>query len=357
MNKYLKIIQAAGLVHASSRKLPLFSVSCLFLGYTKLLQEMAGYSYGTIGSIGESNRVNFLINENKVGKLFNRKVKISALAGLNNKFKIRFRKNKLAIVREKRKKDYFKTLEMITKVYPEVLCSIGFYNSIMRYVKDDPERAKKMGKLADSIAKDRDAVANLIYPEIEPLIIKGVDQIGKVLSFDGDLLRYLTLKEFQTFLKAKKLSRIKLAELAKRRSGYVYLFYNNEDMSGSDQRDIAVLRRHFWPDNFKVNLIKGTTAYPGKVRGRVYKSFHGVKSVKPGQILVTNITRPQDTPLLRKFLAIITDEGGILSHVAVIAREFKIPAVMSTKIATKVLRDGDLVEVDADKGVVKIIKS
>jgi len=54
--------------------------------------------------------------------------------------------------------------------------------------------------------------------------------------------------------------------------------------------------------------------------------------------------------------AIITDEGGITCHAAIVSRELGIPCIIGTKIATKVLKDGDIVEVDAGKGVVKIIK-
>ena len=54
--------------------------------------------------------------------------------------------------------------------------------------------------------------------------------------------------------------------------------------------------------------------------------------------------------------AIVTNQGGITSHAAIVSRELNIPCIIGTKIATKVLRDGDLVEVDANKGVVKIIK-
>ena len=59
-------------------------------------------------------------------------------------------------------------------------------------------------------------------------------------------------------------------------------------------------------------------------------------------------------PLMKKAKAIVTDEGGITSHAAVISRELKIPCVIGTKIATKVLKNNDLVEVDADNGVVRI---
>jgi pyruvate,water dikinase len=68
------------------------------------------------------------------------------------------------------------------------------------------------------------------------------------------------------------------------------------------------------------------------------------------------MTRPEYVPLMKKAAGIITDEGGITCHAAIVSRELKIPCVIGTKIATKVLKDGDMVEVDADKGIVKILK-
>ena len=59
---------------------------------------------------------------------------------------------------------------------------------------------------------------------------------------------------------------------------------------------------------------------------------------------------------MRKSSAFVTDEGGIISHAAIIARELKIPCIVGTKTATKILKDGDLVEVDADNGVIRILK-
>jgi len=68
------------------------------------------------------------------------------------------------------------------------------------------------------------------------------------------------------------------------------------------------------------------------------------------------MTNPNMMPLIRKAKAIITDEGGITCHAAIISRELNIPCIIGTKIATKVLKDGDRVEVDADKGIVRKLK-
>ncbi len=72
-----------------------------------------------------------------------------------------------------------------------------------------------------------------------------------------------------------------------------------------------------------------------------------------GDVLVCKMTTPEYVPLMKRAAAIITDEGGILSHAAIIAREMKIPTVIGTKSATKVFKDGDEVEVDADVGIVR----
>lgn len=101
--------------------------------------------------------------------------------------------------------------------------------------------------------------------------------------------------------------------------------------------------------------IKGMAAYLGVVSGRVVRLLTAadMKRVRHGDILVTSMTRPEHTPVLHKAGAIVTDEGGVTSHAAIVSREFKKPCIIGTHVATKVLKDGDLVEVDANKGVVR----
>lgn len=104
--------------------------------------------------------------------------------------------------------------------------------------------------------------------------------------------------------------------------------------------------------------IKGQVAQPGKVQGKVKLIFgpqHNNK-ITQGDILVSVSTSPQLLPAMKLASAFVTDMGGITSHAAIVARELKKPCIVGTKIATKVFKDGDLVEVDADKGVVRIIK-
>jgi pyruvate, water dikinase len=99
-------------------------------------------------------------------------------------------------------------------------------------------------------------------------------------------------------------------------------------------------------------------ANKGKVIGKV-RIIHNTKSMdkmQKGDILVSSMTKPEIIPAIRKASAIVTDEGGVTCHASIVSREYNIPCIIGTKIASKVLKDGDIVEVDANKGIVKIIK-
>ncbi len=105
-------------------------------------------------------------------------------------------------------------------------------------------------------------------------------------------------------------------------------------------------------------ILKGIPACAGNAEG-IVKVASGVKDISKfneGDILVAKITEPSMVIMMNKAAAIITDTGGITSHAAIVSRELGKPCIIGTKFATKVLKDGDLVEVDADIGVVKVIE-
>ncbi len=104
-----------------------------------------------------------------------------------------------------------------------------------------------------------------------------------------------------------------------------------------------------------VNELKGQPASAGKARGRVRLVFsvHDVSRVQKGDILVAPATNPTFVPAMERAKAIITDEGGLLSHAAIVSRELRVPCIVGTRIGTRILKDGDLVEVDAEKGIVR----
>jgi len=101
-------------------------------------------------------------------------------------------------------------------------------------------------------------------------------------------------------------------------------------------------------------ILRGTPASPGIVNGKVKIILDpkGCKKMKKGDILVTEMTDPLYMPAIRKTKAIITDIGGLLCHAAITSREMKIPCIVNTRIATKILKNGQKIIVNATKGEV-----
>ena len=164
---------------------------------------------------------------------------------------------------------------------------------------------------------------NLIFPEEFPDLPKSSvlkTRAHGVVSIDGKKNFLITLDEF-----------------ASANSEYFF-----EGLSGGSKN---------------IKEIKGQVAFGGKIKGpvRIVKNKKQMQEVKNGEILVSPMTTPDFMPAMEKAAAFVTDEGGILCHAAIVAREMKKPCIIGTKIATQVLKDGDLVEVDAEKGVVKIL--
>ena len=107
-----------------------------------------------------------------------------------------------------------------------------------------------------------------------------------------------------------------------------------------------------------VESFKGFSANKGVVRGivKVVMNSSEFHKIHPGDILVTAMTSVDFVPVMEKAGAFVTNEGGVTSHASIVSREMNKPCIIGTKIATQVLKDGDEVEVNADEGIVKILR-
>jgi len=184
-------------------------------------------------------------------------------------------------------------------------------------------------------------------------------EIAKRANFNKNNIPYLSVNEILTMAKTYK-QPIPITELKKRKEFFVLVTLNQQSyiLSGKIWRKKIkdILKKNL---NFKKEkIIRGTIAYQGFTKGlvKIVLQTEDINKVKQNNILVTVMTFPHFVPAMEKAKAFITDEGGILCHAAIVSREMKKPCIIGTKIATKVLKDGDLVEVDANKGVVKILK-
>jgi excisionase family DNA binding protein len=108
------------------------------------------------------------------------------------------------------------------------------------------------------------------------------------------------------------------------------------------------------------NTVHGMPASLGKAKGKCvvlhHETFALKNDVKKGDIIISDTTTPDMTPLMGKAAAIVTDLGGVTSHAAIVCRELGIPAIVGTENATATFRTGDIVSVNAHKGEIKLVK-
>ena len=189
--------------------------------------------------------------------------------------------------------------------------------------------------------------------EFNDLIVAICGLVAQESKYDIKFIVCLTAEELEQYLKDKSLPNKHILEER-------YLCF------GAHQDLISQLLSASDVDKIEKSLVKtngnqitGKTAYPGIVKGRVrvIKDFSRVMDFVAGDILVTGMTDPNYLPIMRKASAIITDAGGALSHAAIVSREFKIPCIVGTKTATHFLKTGDLIEVNATEGTVKVVTS
>jgi len=104
-------------------------------------------------------------------------------------------------------------------------------------------------------------------------------------------------------------------------------------------------------------IIKGHAASPGSVQGlaRIILSVEELDEIKDGEIMVCPITTPSWTPIFSRLKAVVANVGGMMSHAAIVCREYGLPAVMGTGFATQLIKTGQKIKVDGNKGVVEIL--
>jgi phosphohistidine swiveling domain-containing protein len=182
-------------------------------------------------------------------------------------------------------------------------------------------------------------------------------EIGKRVGIDSWIdVRYLFPDEMKKFLREK--TTVTPEYIAPRKPFFACLFENDRIAVSFGDEARALVERIMQRDSGEgVREFKGMTAYPGKVRGiaTVITGAQDRDKFQRGRIMVTRDTTTELTSVIKMASAIVADNGSLLSHTAIVSREFKIPCLVLTQIATKAVKDGDEIEVDASNGVVRIL--
>ena len=202
----------------------------------------------------------------------------------------------------------------------------------------DLKNLEKVRMLTDTLCNGSDTVIRkslkIIYPEL--------GELSSVLSTQEILSGKLPSKK----------------QLIERDLGY--FFVGNQLFVAKNRSDIEkIFKIKFKVKKFDSAILQGTTAQKGIAQGFVRRvmGHRQISEFKQGEILVSSMTIPDFLPAMKKAAAIVTNEGGVLCHAAILARELQIPCITGTQFATHILRDGDYIEVDANNGVVKFMKA
>ena len=286
---------------------------------------------------------------------------------------INFGKNLASKIKKDRKKgafwvknlkeqtDYIKKL--LKGIYKEKKLTADHYYSVLEAMENyvawhaaikfsgDYLSLNGRKKLLVEFSKVRNYSEN-IYIEVEDFFRRYLTSISSKIAVPLSLVEEFSVMDIERYRRGKKLPSKETLKSRYDKAALIFKQGKYRIIKGNKAR---IFKKSIIGDTF-IKILKGHMAFQGVAKGRVKIILDPKReSIKEGEILVTGMTRTEYLPHIKRSAAFVTDAGGTLSHAAITARELKKPCIVGTKIATKVLKDGDLVEVDADKGVVKII--
>jgi phosphoenolpyruvate synthase/pyruvate phosphate dikinase len=272
------------------------------------------------------------------------------LANKDKKFILKIEKtvlDKLSFIRPIYENEEIITLPTLKRFIKELEAGYPWFEAMWwffqmddetKIAKLDLENLGRIRSLTDKLCNSSDTVIRNSLIKIYPSL--------------GELSSVLRTDEIQSEIIPTK------QELEARYKDY--FFGNNQLFVNSNKSKVATsLDIHFNEIKVKkVKEFKGNVAQQGVVKGFVRRlmGHKQINELKQGEILVSPMTIPDFLPAMKKAAAFITDEGGILCHAAILARELRKPCIVGTQVATQILKNGDYVEVDAFKGVVKLIE-
>jgi phosphohistidine swiveling domain-containing protein len=219
------------------------------------------------------------------------------------------------------------------------------------------EKGESKESFGDVLTMYEELKSETRYPQlVQGVVSRYFNKAAEILNISPELATCIHPDELGRIIAGENVvskeeleKRMKWCAITKGVSSYeVNYIYDKESLSKILSSDV----------DQNVSELKGNIAFKGavKARAKIVNAIDDMKKFEDGDILVSIQSSPALMPAIIKCSAIVTDEGGIMCHASVISRELKKPCIIGTKIATKVIKDGDLIEVDAEKGVVRILR-
>lgn len=289
------LIKKYGLKPETVRKVSIFSASGVAEAYVLLLKK-EGMGHEAVGASTAGNKTTFYLSLSKINTQMKEVFKHIGIREFLDKYQKLYEKT-----RQELEKDNYHS-------YPEYLRAMGAIKSLVRYIDSThefPSYHQEIGLLFNKVAETYTKVENMLPESIKPL----------------------TIQEYRDNI-----------VLEKPRKEFSFVFDGTYHISNEILQSEEIKKESASGKGIGGNKIQGVVSH-------VPKKDH---------ILVTSMTDPAIS--VSQCKAVVTDEGGMLCHAAITCRELGIACVVGTKYATKVFKDGDIIEVDANKGIVRKIK-
>lgn len=222
---------------------------------------------------------------------------------------------------------------------------------IKKKINDDVKELGENIKMLTIMQDDKKEITTKAHFYLQNLI----KEIAKRMNMDYQKVNYLLVPEIESLLLAKKRieerSKKSISLYTPTEKEKIKIFTAEEADNFAKENGLAWISEQEVEDT---KIIKGNSASKGYVLG-IAKILHfpneGDKLNK-GDILVTTMTTPDFVPLMERAAGIITDEGGVTCHAAIVSREMGIPCIVGTNIATRIIKDRDYLEMNADEGII-----
>lgn len=354
------------LTHFLTRDASLIAIECWYNGRVNYFKEYTGIDFPLSAFWYRNEAFEFYTDveefEYHLPKLLSKWIKNN-----HNKFMVIHTQMKTALncfkisqeLPYKSGKEIINQLERVNEYFTHGFIGVLITHHLPRYDEHFLKKGKDIfdKNLVKQVIKWREAEGNVFFNEGVETINFLIKKIAKINKWNFEDLKHLTLPELKECVANNLLPKKRITM----RENSNYFYFNNKVIYENEIQSLLKkfgyeLKKEFTQSN--VTKIKGSIANKGKVKGKVKLIFNRKQlwKVKKNDILVAPMTSVWHLPAMKKSSGIVTDEWGITCHAAIISRELGKPCIIGTKIATKVFKDGDLVEVDANTGIVRKLK-
>jgi phosphohistidine swiveling domain-containing protein len=326
-------------------------ISCSYWGpqYSRILKRILGMGLDSTLFIHKKGTVSFFVKDSefkKLGKFLADKTIASETEAIELLSKLKQSTDQIMGLMDKLESKILTLSEhsQFLSVFEKHLAFHCFMKKTVDFLS--PEILKKL------LPKFQDAriYSEAVYSRTEQFFRSLAKSIADKEEIDPELITCLMQEELEDYIKTGAFP--SEDELRERFIASIILFEDGKIKLVTGPK-VKELEDKFF--SVEKDEIKGTVAFRGKVKGkcRIISDPFKEHDFDKGDILVTGMTRPEFISFMEKASAIVTDAGGLLCHAAISAREMKIPCVVGTEKATRMFKDGELIEVDAESGIVR----